>query len=191
MAYYQSDEFNGNQSQVYQQAGNQQGAYQKKSKRTLLMGISAGIVALAVVVAAILFFAFGGFGGARATAEKFMILYCKYDSRCVNYIAYTGEYKDEVDEIKSTMKQYKSMANLVELRYQVKSTSKVSKSDAQDFWNDNAGDIYVPRSDVRKLTKVTMKVTMSAFGEKQTEDVEVYVGKYKGKWKVIYTGNFN
>ena len=170
---------------------NQKKTYQNNKKNHLLIIIPAVAVIAAAVIAGVLLFQGNRSEGAEQTAEKFMKAYCRCSPECANYIAYTQEHQSEIEEIKTQMQQYQTMADQMNIQYKRMKKKDVSEEDKKSLWDNYAGDIYVNQSDVSGLLCITMDVTLEAYGTKETQLLDVYVGKYQGKWKVIFAENFS
>ena len=183
---------NGYGQNNYNQGNFGQAPLKKKSKAPLIIGITSAIVAvIAIVIGIFLLTSSGGANSAKGAAEGFLKAYCKLDGKkMVKYIAYSSEYKDDIQDIIDEYDDSSSYISLIDMSYKIKSTKKLSKSETEDFWYDNEYDTFVDEDDVTELTEVKASVSISVFGEKETESMSIYVGKYKGKWKVIYTDWF-
>lgn len=165
----------------------------KKSKAPLIIGIVSGVVALVAVVVVVLLFAFGvlGSNSPKGIVKEYMEAAKKLDTvAMIDCKAYSKEYKDEIKEMKKEAKEESkeiaAMAKLMKIEYKIGDIEKASAKEQKEFWEDaDDYDVMVDKKDVKDLRICEVTVTMSAMGMKEESEITLYVGKYKGDWKII------
>ncbi|MBQ3544258.1 MAG: zinc ribbon domain-containing protein [Lachnospiraceae bacterium] len=179
--------------EAFNSYGNMPVAPKKKSKAPLIIGICAGAVALVAVVVVVLLFAFGvlGSNSPKGIVEEYMEAVKELDGvAALDCMAYSKEYKDEIKEMKEEAKEEAegmgSMASLVEIDYEIDDIEKASAKEKKEFWEE-AEDygVMVDKKDVKDLRICEVTLKMSAMGMKEETEMTLYVGKYKGDWKII------
>lgn len=178
--------------QQFNQFGEPQQPVKKKSKAPLIIGLSVNIVVVIVAIVLVIIFLGGGNkNSAEGAAKGYLDALAKLDmKKMASYVAYSSEYKDEFEDFEDDLSDDMSYLQSIKITYKISGTKKLSKSAVEDFWDDYDWEVYVDEDDISNLTLVKAKVTMSFLGQKESRDVEIYVGKYKGKWKVIYSDMF-
>lgn len=160
----------------------------EKSKAPLIIGLTVGIVTLIVaVVVSILVIGRnnGNSNIAETTAENFLRAFVQMDGKkMMSYIAYSKEHKEDVEEDWGDMGNDKDMKSY-KIKYKISGSRKLSEDDIEEFWYEHEDDTYVDEEDVKEITLVMARLTMADSSEEASMRFDIYVGKYKGKWKVI------
>lgn len=179
--------------QAFNSYGTMPEAPKKKSKTPLIIGIVSGAIALVAVVVVVLLFAFGiiGSNSPKGIVKEYMEAAKKLDTvAMIDCKAYSKEYKDEIKEMKKEAKEESKeiavMAKLMEIDYKIDDIEKASAKEKEEFWEEAEDyDVMVDKKDVKDLRICEVTVTMSAMGMKEESEITLYVGKYKGDWKII------
>lgn len=167
----------------------------KKSKKPLIIGISiaAVLVIAAIVVGLVLFLGGGKSNSPEEIVKEFLVAYKNLDGDAVaDCIAYTSKYKDEMEEmreeINAAFEMLKAFDDSIKITYSMGSVKKVTGDALEEFWEEaEDSDVLVEEKDVKDIRVCEATIKMEAFGEEDEEEMTVYVAKYKGDWKVIYT----
>ena len=129
-------------------------------------------------------------GSPKKTAVGFMDALCDFNAdKMLDYYA-GGENKnsEEAKQLKAAFALVDLIAAQYDITYKIKSYDELSGSKEKDFW-DNATDetVFVSERNVKKVVicKVSVTTKDTSTGMSETAESELYIGKYKGKWKVI------
>lgn len=165
----------------------------KKSKKPLIIGISIGaVVVIAAVVVGLVFLLGGGKGGsgsAEGIVKKYLNAYKDFDGEAMaDCIAYSSAYKEEMEESKEELiSSFSMMEGMAEIDYKMGKIEKVSSSEADEFWEDaEYNGVLVEEKDIKDLRVCEATLTIEVFGTESEEEMSIYIGKYKGDWKVLY-----
>lgn len=162
------------------------------NKKNTYIGIAAIVVIaiLAVMGVKNLFFA----GNPEKVADEFMTAMFDGDAdKLVDCIAHSNEYEEDVKgaELSELKDAFSMIGESVELTHEVTDSEKLSKSDLKEFWKDNeyGRQVYVEEKSVKKMYKCTVKINIKAefMGKTvdESEEMKLYIGKVKGKYKVL------
>ena len=194
----QNRAFQNNNPQAFNKEPYEQGdlTAKKKSKAPLIIGLSVGIVSLIVAITLIVILLVVNNGGesgesARDVAEKYLkACYVTFDgTEAMQCVAYTKDYKNELRDRFSSF-YFESSDWYFDPKYEILSEKKLSKSEKEDFWFEYHNDVYVDEDDVGNITKIEVELSYTCrelLGGYDTESktYEMYIGKYKGEWKVL------
>ena len=183
--------FNMGEQEAYNSFGTMPEAPKKKSKKPLIIGLIAGAVALIAIIAVVLVFVLGGgkgSGSPEGITKEFMNAYKKFDGEAMmDCIAYSNDYKEEVEDMEEEFASLSSMASMMEIDYKINKIKKASSDEKSEFWEEaEDNDVLVDEDDVKDLRIATVTMTVSAFGMEEETEMSLYLGKYKGDWKVLY-----
>lgn len=126
----------------------------------------------------------------RTAAEYYLESLCEMDGEKLMDSMAGGEKLSAEEK-----KQFEAMCTLIgvyakqyDISYTIKSVKELSDSEEEIFWNTiNPNQVYTSKSKVKKMAICKVNVEAKdkqTFLSQETEN-EVYVGKYKGRWKVI------
>ncbi|MBQ3544257.1 MAG: hypothetical protein IJA34_04635 [Lachnospiraceae bacterium] len=172
----------------------------KKSKKPLIIGIVSGVIALIAVIVAFLFSAgIIVINSPKEIVEEYVEAIEKMDEiKMVDCRACSSKYEDRVFELREETKEeleiFDEPNSLIEFDYEIGKIEKVSVKEKKEFWKASDWyDVMVDEDEVKDLRYCGATITMTAV-DLDTErenlvflDIEIYIGKYKGAWKIIGT----
>ena len=131
----------------------------RKKKRKIILSIAA-VALIIIVVAVMVSLIIQGNGSQKKCAKKFLEAEIKEDKRLVEKCYAHKEFD-------------------------IYNTENISKSHIEEIFNTYSYKTFVKKEDVQKMTAVYVKCSKKL--EEYTDEsyMVVYVGKYKGEWKVI------
>lgn len=171
-----------------------QKAKKKKSKAPLIIGIVSVVFVLVAVLVVFLFTSSViGSDGPKEIAEEYLEAIEANDVEAmIECMACSSEYRDKLSELfednKEIMEIINSQGYIVENDYKVGEMKKISDEEEKEFW-ENIGWYrgMVDEEEVEDLRRCNLSFT--AFnGDTHEEDIRtfiIYIGKYKGEWKII------
>lgn len=149
----------------------------RKKKRKIILSIAA-VALIIIVVAVMVSLIIQGNGSQKKCAKKFLEAEIKEDKRLVEKCyAHKNELTDyDYSSIMYDMDGYE---------FDIYNTENISKSHMEEIFNTYSYKTFVKKEDVQKMTAVYVKCSKKL--EEYTDEsyMVVYVGKYKGEWKVI------
>lgn len=192
--------FEINKQETFNLNNIRQKSSKRKSKKTLIIGIVSGVIVLIAVIVAILFSAdIIVINSPKEIVEEYVKAIEKMDEiRMVDCRACSSKYEDRVFELREETKEeleiFDEPNSLIEFDYEIGKIEKVSVKENKEFWKASDWyDVMVDEDEVKDLRYCEATITMTAV-DLDTEienqvflDIEIYIGKYKGAWKIIGT----
>lgn len=120
--------------------------------------------------------------------EKYMTAVCEGDAKeMVECVAVSGAEKQNLYTGAALgMLISEELFSTGESTYVVQDMKSLSYKEAKAFWRSHTGDnVYATDSEVGSMAKATVVQTISSGTYTNTLNYEIYLGVYKGKWKVI------
>ena len=159
------------------------------SKTGLIIGIvAAAVVLIGLIVAAVVVLGGRNIKGAEEVSVKFMESFGELDfdtmKECIPEVLLDEDDFDFVDEDAETIELMKSFDFKIEDIEVVSSERLDPKDVAAEFNADHDTDIKLKNA---ASVDITAKMSMSVFGEEDSEDIDYTFtcGKMKGKWYII------
>ena len=192
--------FEINKQETFKLNNIRQKSSKRKSKKTLIIGIVSGVIVLIAVIVAILFSAdIIVINSPKEIVEEYVKAIEKMDEiKMVDCRACSSKYEDRVFELREETKEeleiFDEPNSLIEFDYEIGKIEKVSVKENKEFWKASDWyDVMVDEDEVKDLRYCEATITMTAV-DLDTEienqvflDIEIYIGKYKGAWKIIGT----
>ena len=121
--------------------------------------------------------------------NKYMTAMCEGDAKeMVECVAVSGADKQDLHTGTAFgMLIAEELFSAGESTYIVQDMKSLSYKEAKAFWNNHIGegDVYATDSEVGSMAKATVVQTISCGTYTNTLKYDIYLGVYKGKWKVI------
>jgi len=139
-----------------------------------------GCVVGAVVIIGLLFFVLGAMGP-KGMAKKYMRAYEKLDSKTIVKMM----YKDARDDYEEILE--KRFENLDDADFKIKEWTIKDVKKLEGNKLEKMQDAFDDEYDVKpsKVTKVKIKVKSKKDDKTDTDNLELYFGKIKGKWYLL------
>ena len=164
----------------------------KRSRRTKSHMGTLGKVICVIAIIILFFWAKDRFlDSSEKVAEGFFSAMC--DMKSDKVLEYCYKEKEETQEAKE-LREYLSDLNKFELQYdlsyKINNNKELSSLEKKEFWKNISSEtmfINKENDDLKEFNvcKVTITSKDLSSGETKNLVVELYVGKVKGKWKVI------
>ena len=166
----------------------------KKSKKPLIIGIISGVFVLVAVLVVFLFTSgVIGSDGPKEIAEEYLKAIEANDVEAmIECMAYSSKYRDKLSELfednKEIMRIITSEGKIVENDYKVGEIKKISDEEEKKFWKYVGWyGAMVDEKEIEDLRRCEASFTIYDWVAREDKNVniELYIGKYKGEWKII------
>ena len=166
----------------------------KKSKKPLIIGIVSGVFVLVAVLVAFLFSSgVIGSDGPKEIVIEYLEAVEEMDvDAMIECMAYSMEYRDTLSEViehnEEIMEIIKSGGYIVKNDYKVGEIKKLSDKEKEEFWKYVGWyGVMVDEEEVEDLRKCEVSFTIYDRVEREQTrgSFDIYIGKYKGDWKII------
>ncbi|MBQ3544941.1 MAG: zinc ribbon domain-containing protein [Lachnospiraceae bacterium] len=126
----------------------------------------------------------------RTAAEYYLDSICDMDGEKMLDAMAGGEKASskEVEQMEALCTLVEMYLEKYEISYTIKSVKELSDSEEDVFWNTvKENEVFTTKNKVKKMAvcKVNVKVKDKETFISQETNNELYVGTYKGKWKVV------
>lgn len=164
----------------------------KKNRRTKSHMGTLGKVICVIAIIVLFFWAKDRFlESSEKIAEGFLGDLCEMKSDKILDYCYDGkEETEEAKELKVYLSEIKKFEAQYNLSYKINNNKELSSLEKKEFWKNLSSEtmfIDEENDDLKEFTVYNVAITSNDLSSGETENltVELYVGKVKGKWKVI------
>lgn len=171
-----------------------------KSTKKVGMIVAAVAVVAVVAIAAVLLFSGGGY---KSVAKKYMKGFQKMDAEilvgvCSEYLLDQADDMDTdlEDELQDALDIFDDSAKDMygkdyKISYKIKDAETFKGDDMEDEMEDigiSDPDDVIEDYDITALALVEVELTVEGKKDDKNSDVELYIAKEGGKWKLFYGG---
>ena len=139
-----------------------------------------------------LMYQFNGSESADEIADMFIAAYSKLDMiKMYSCIAMNEETQEEaIGELGSIMQEMELITAFI-----TEDSIKITRGEAEEVTAEELDTIalnakQVSMDDVSDIVKYSLHIDMNVMGQSQSQDTYLYIGKYKGEYRIIYTEAF-